>query len=805
MSKEDKRTLLVCAIIVILVLALSFWGINSFILSPNKNSANNNGSSNNSSNTSEEDDYNYNKYDNDYFDKDNKIENDTDNENVEKETEEDSKQESNEKVNNKNNGNTTGYNKNTGYNKGGSSNNSSGSGGSTTPIITTVTSNVGGQMMSCNATNSNKCSITLPGYTPKEGYEFIGWSTNPNSHTGAMPGQSYGISNGETLYPITRKDSITYTAIFDGTGSGISSVGSNKLSCTIKEVYNDEEQDTSCDIILPNIKVNEGYSASGWSTNPSDTNVLEGGSKVSIDKDTTFYANALGNSYTIEYYNGDKKLGSSNALVGVDTGLTSSTMLGAEKLGYTFKGWDITSPSNNVVYSDSEVVNSLTLTDGDTIRLYAVYIDDVKPVCSFGTSNELTTGDTTTLKLTCTDTGSGMDSQNLTSTNFTISNGNGQVTGVSAPTKVENGYEWNISVKGVSVGVFNVSLNENSIKDKNNNPNESITSSNFTVVGKTFTATFTKGSNVTSIGATTLSCTTTGANTSCTVTAPTITATSGYEVVGWNTDNNATTGIAPNNNITLTNNATYHTIVTAPANSNILVAYTYTYDKETNPTGCITGEEPTCVETTCYTNKNINSCPAGTIIKYKVNSSETKYFHVLHDDGATLTLQQRENIWGSSKWYTEKDNSKGPLTALPRLESKTAGWSNVNTINYSMGTTVFKTNAYTGCDDNGNCTANKYTLGARSAKARMVTVQEVAAVGCTKESRSCPSWVFNYLSNSTNNGGTVNSGTSVRYWTMSASDLLSSSVFELTSFGNFERYSTTDEFSALRAVVVINK
>ena len=62
-----------------------------------------------------------------------------------------------------------------------------------------------------------------------------------------------------------------------------------------------------------------------------------------------------------------------------------------------------------------------------------------------------------------------------------------------------------------------------------------------------------------------------------------------------------------------------------------------------------------------------------------------------------------------------------------------------------MGTTVFNgTNGYTGCSlsgNNWNCTENKYTLGARRTKARMITAQEVSMVGCTYATNSCSKWM----------------------------------------------------------------
>ena len=238
--------------------------------------------------------------------------------------------------------------------------------------------------------------------------------------------------------------------------------------------------------------------------------------------------------------------------------------------------------------------------------------------------------------------------------------------------------------------------------------------------------------------------------------------------------------------------------------NNIKVAYTY------NSSTCVTGEESTCVQTSCYENSSVGSCPAGTIIKYAVNDTEEKYFHVLHDDGDTMTLQQRENTVYNTAWYADSDDStKGPLTILPALENATSGWKNVNNQTYTMGTTNFNnTNSYTGCADNMNCIANTYTLGERTSKARMITKQEATALGCTTSDKSCPNWMNNYLHNSTSYGGTVNDTTGDRnegYWTMSASSSDSGSAWFVNYEGNVLRDRTTRTYYGARAVVVVSK
>ena len=125
-----------------------------------------------------------------------------------------------------------------------------------------------------------------------------------------------------------------------------------------------------------------------------------------------------------------------------------------------------------------------------------------------------------------------------------------------------------------------------------------------------------------------------------------------------------------------------------------IIAYTYS---ETGDNLCINGEEKTCIETKCYENKTAGSCVQGTIIKYYVNDNEQKVFYVLHDDGDTITMQQRENTVRNIQWYASaNNNSYGPTTILPYLEAATATWTNVEFQEYTAGYTNFYENAYTG-------------------------------------------------------------------------------------------------------------
>lgn len=194
--------------------------------------------------------------------------------------------------------------------------------------------------------------------------------------------------------------------------------------------------------------------------------------------------------------------------------------------------------------------------------------------------------------------------------------------------------------------------------------------------------------------------------------------------------------------------------------SNFYVGYTYNQIKGSD-NYCVTGDEATCVRTDCYTS-SAKTCPSGTIIDYIVSGTNTRVrFHVMYDNGGTLTMQTQKNTIKNVSWYSsaQDDNTKGPLTILSALESETSNWNNVENQTYTLGETVFKTNAYTGCSG-VSCTKNNYLLPLRTAHARMITLQEVVDLGCTvEENNTCPIWMFNYLYTSISFGGTENDNT----------------------------------------------
>ncbi len=61
-------------------------------------------------------------------------------------------------------------------------------------------------------------------------------------------------------------------------------------------------------------------------------------------------------------------------------------------------------------------------------------------------------------------------------------------------------------------------------------------------------------------------------------------------------------------------------------------------------------------------------------------------------------------------------------------------------IKHTLGTTVFKDNAFTGCEFY-SCTLNRYVMKERTAKTRLITLQEIFSLGCGRDSNTtCPIW-----------------------------------------------------------------
>lgn len=290
----------------------------------------------------------------------------------------------------------------------------------------------------------------------------------------------------------------------------------------------------------------------------------------------------------------------------------------------------------------------------------------------------------------------------------------------------------------------------------------------------------------------------------------------GYTFKYWSTTKN---GNEYDFNLPVNSNMTLYAVYKEQiryTNPNIVAAYKYDQTPGSNDY-CVIGEEPTCKQISLT---NENKYTSGTIVKYKVNSNTTKYFNILHDDGDTLTLQQRENTIENVKWNSDgrclddygnpnvySNNCSGPLEALAALESATSNWTNVNNQSYTTGSTIINgqvTNV--SCFiSTYECDSNLFSLTKTNVKARLIFLQEAVALKC-KDYENCPVFMNNCSGHGSNskcgNKEFSNSG----YWTMNGSNnKYSDSVFAILTNNDIGYYDSNSNVFGARAVIVIDK
>ena len=509
-------------------------------------------------------------------------------------------------------------------------------------------------------------------------------------------------NTGKTWYAQTKKDAVSYTVSSYEKGSNVSSIGTKtdaNSKCTIAATYNGTKQATSCSVTAPTITANTGYTSVGWSLTSGDTTGSSTITLKSSNTGKTWYANATANSYTINYYDETAKKGSSAAKVGTNPTLTKASNLSLSKTGYTFKGWATTN-GGTVVYTDGQTITgNLATTAGATVNLYAVWADETAPVCSFSSATAITIGNTTTMTLTCTDQGSGIENSKLTTSNFTTSNVTtskkqiGEVTNVSAPTAVTNGYSYVVTVRGSIVGTFTTSLNAGSISDEAGNSNATTTSPNITVNGRTYTATFVKnGTGVTGISSTSISCTTTDSSLSCTPTAtvPTITVAQGYTSIGWNTDKTAHTSLVnAGDKITLSEDVKYYAI-----SKKDKIKYTATFNR--NGAGTQTKSDGTASSDASVT----RSCDIAEVYNNEVQATTCNITtpKVTGSDNTPIVLDPAYATTASATVGSVKQNTTISLSSNVMYYAITKSGPTTLTANWNANNATLSSSAQSNCN-----------------------------------------------------------------------------------------------------------
>ena len=273
--------------------------------------------------------------------------------------------------------------------------------------------------------------VTITSTVPtKEGYKFLGWSTNKNSKEaeyvgGEQVSLTNAYNNTVTLYAIW-KENIVYTVKYNPNGGflniGFTSTTSNYAWEEINGVYRSgnynvnsststmksdeftltESSDISFDWAVSSESSSYDYLyytiyKDGTALSGTGTSTKIGGYTSSDTEENLTYKTVTktleAGTYYIEF--SYRKDGSGN--YGLDRGYVKKLTIpgygedktmedstfesGTNKLSkniyvkphYIFKGWSLSKDATNIAYQDEQEVNNLTKKNNDIVNLYAVW------------------------------------------------------------------------------------------------------------------------------------------------------------------------------------------------------------------------------------------------------------------------------------------------------------------------------------------------------------------------------------------------------------------------------------------------
>lgn len=226
--------------------------------------------------------------------------------------------------------------------------------------------------------------VDLTPVATKNGYEFVGWNTDPN----ATEAIDYVIAdNNVILYAIFKKD-ITAKYEIHSEDESVGSLSNNSYSCTL---YN---KDSKCKVEVPTFVPNSLYNFVGWNTNKNSIvnkliyeenktgneddsyYIIDDDNKISIGDNITFYSiTKRKNSLIGTFYYDYNSNGSLSTTLSCDlyNGSSSCTLDSAGinniKVNKTIGTY--------VGYSDDDTsinqVNNFTLSDSSKKVFYAYY------------------------------------------------------------------------------------------------------------------------------------------------------------------------------------------------------------------------------------------------------------------------------------------------------------------------------------------------------------------------------------------------------------------------------------------------
>lgn len=160
-------------------------------------------------------------------------------------------------------------------------------------------------------------------------------------------------------------------------------------------------------------------------------------------------------------------------------------------------GYSTIKDSKNPMYKPGDEIELNALNTNKTY--YGNSVDINIPVCTISTPEFIKKNETAYFDLSCTDSGGGIKGDGkISSSSFTISNSSiAEITSVSEPTEISQGYSYKIGIKGKSAGLFNITFKENILIDTSDNGNTAVTSDNLLVSEYEYVKKWYVGKNVT--------------------------------------------------------------------------------------------------------------------------------------------------------------------------------------------------------------------------------------------------------------------------------------------------------------------
>ena len=518
---------------------------------------------------------------------------------------------------------------------------------------------IGKTSLQCTVSNTaGNCTVTAPSIT-RSGFTITGWNTSATATTGTAVNGTITLTADATYYAITSKD-ITITFNKNGNTSQTPKNGSASTADTVTQTCTIRNNNSTCNITSPTI-THSGYTIIGYSTaTGTHTSSWDQNTAKAVDTNATYYAQAsklLNATFTVKDPNActASATSASCTVYNATTSCSVTAPTLTAKSGYTVDGWSTTNGGTTTTSTFTSGNTYYSVTHASTALTGTFNIQDTNAATKSGGT------------LSCYKY-NGASSCNIVAPKLTAKSGTYTVIG------------WNTNSSATTSAVNS----EATVAISANTTYYSITRTTNAITG-TFNI---QDSNAATKSGGTLSCYKYNGATSCSITAPTLTAKSGYTVVGWNTNSSATTsGLNSGASTSISSSTTYYSITYKDVSSTFSVQ---------NSSACTSsGTSASCkiynANTTCsITAPTLTAKTGYAIVGWNTSSSATTSSL---NSGATGSISGGERYYSITKCATGYTGSNC---------HRCSGWL------LSGSATPIANQAWYYYDENGNMLTNSW-------------------------------------------------------------------------------------------------